>query len=216
MNIKESIKSYFSKIPAFLSGMLVGIVLTGSFFLFKINEYILQIKDTIYPKITVIQKDNTKSTTNEDKTKTTTPLKKQKRQIQKDTNIESINEVTTSTNILEEKIISEKIIKIISLSSQSLDTLIAPIADVPIANKDKSIKIIFKKTPFNNKGYFYENNAIVMYGLEDIPYINIYEYKGELYMKYDKVLFHLPYTDQFQSFIKVSNDSILAKINEEL
>jgi hypothetical protein len=214
MNIKESIKNYFSKIPAFLSGMLVGIVLTGSFFLFKINEYILQIKEAIYPKITVIQRDNATST-NEEKTKTSTPFKKQKQSIQKDTNIESINDVTTSNNILEEKVISEKIIKIISLSSHSSDTLIAQIADVPIANEDKSIKIIFKKTPFNNKGYFYENNAIVVYGLEDIPYINIYEYKGELYMKYDKVLFHLPYTDQFQSFIKVNDDSILAKVNDE-
>lgn len=217
MTFKNQLKNYLQKIPAFISGMLVGSILTGAFFLLKINEYILQIKDALYPKVTIVNKKNENDLKNNKpklyKKNTSTQMDK-KNTDTGDTNLELVSEQTeTGTAIVEEKIISQKEIKIIHLENTSSDTLLHPIANVPTYTHESTIKIVFKKTPFNNKGYYFENNQLILYGLEDIPYINLYEYKGELYLKYDKLVFQLPYSNDFQSLIKVEDDYLLAKMN---
>ncbi|MEW6774611.1 MAG: hypothetical protein AB1304_11540 [Bacteroidota bacterium] len=216
MNIKESIKNFLHKIPAFLSGFMLGVILTGAFFLFKINDYIIQLKQSLYPKITVIENKDGHST-NDKKTKTYNKPKKQNNNVpNEDTTI--LNNDDSSTNetaqIIEEKILSEKNIQIIHLNENSKDTLLSQLAEAPEYIKNNNIKIVFKKTPFNNKGYYFEDNHLVLYGLEDIPYINVYEYKNDLYIKYDKLIFQLPYTNRFQPLIKVQNEHLLAKMTE--
>lgn len=213
-DLKKSIKNYLQKIPAFISGMIVGILITGAFFLFKINEYLLQMKDTIYPKITVIEK-NTESSSLPVKVK----VKKYK-SLSSDTNFRQTKEDTNSTDVqkenvsvLEERVISEKDIKIIPVENNLSDTALAALAEIPHYMKEGTIHIVFKRTPFNNKGYHFENNQLVLYGLGDIPYINLYEYKGELYLKYEKAVFKLPYTEHFQALVKVEDEQLLAKMN---
>jgi len=215
MNIKEKIKNYLQKIPAFLSGMLVGIIITGSFFLLKINDYIIQLKETLYPKITVIEKEtNTKETSSNIKTKKNTNKNNSSNTSQniQDTS-QNLNQENENIPIIEEKVISKKEVKVIHLDNIETDSTLNEIAEIPQIIKDNAIQIIFKKTPFNNKGYYFEDNALVLYGLEDIPYINIYEYKNTLYIKYDKRVFQLPYTNTFQPLIKVEDEYLLAKMN---
>lgn len=232
-NFKEILKSYIQKIPAFFSGLILGALLTGAFFIFKINEYIIQFKETIYPKITITETQNSSKKQND---KNTANKKKYKKSIideispndeQKDTiltnythiepNVDTTQNIIQTSeaeqpSVLEEKIISEKEVKIIHLNNHT-DTSFTKIAEIPSYIQDNSIKIIFKKTPFNNKGYYYEDNHLVLVGLQDIPYINIYEYKGELYFKYDKRAFKLPYTNNFQNLIELRDEFILAKMN---
>jgi hypothetical protein len=215
MNIKESIKNYIQKIPAFLSGMLVGIIITGSFFLLKINDYLIQLKETLYPKITVIEKEtNTKESVKNNKTKkyTNENISSNTSQSIQDTS-QNLNQEKENIPVIEEKIISKKEVKIIHLNNNDTDTTLTKIAEIPQIIKDKTIQIIFKKTPFNNKGYYFEDNALVLYGLEDIPYINIYEYNNTLYIKYDKRVFQLSYTNSFQPLIKVEDEHLIAKMN---
>lgn len=218
MNIKEQIKNYLQKIPAFFSGFILGILITGAFFLFKINEYILQFKDNIYPKITIIERK--KEETDKEKFKSKTAYEKNIKTTQKnkesfnDTGFVQETEQTDNTPIIEEKIISEKDIKIIHIpSTNDNDSVFAEIADVPTIAKENTIKIIFKKTPFNNKGYLFEQNNLVLYGLQDIPYINLYEYKGNLYIKYDKIIFKIPYSSAFQPLVKLNDEYLIAKMN---
>ncbi|GIV27005.1 MAG: hypothetical protein KatS3mg027_0819 [Bacteroidia bacterium] len=215
MTIKESIKNLLNKIPAFFSGMLVGIVLTGVFFLFKINEYLLQIKDTLYPKMTVItQKAESNEKINKPNTKKIKRKENLKSNDKNDTTIDFIEyEKENSSAVIQEKITSEKEIKIIHLENESPDTLLNNLSDVPHYANDNAMRIVFKKTPFNNKGYYFENNYLVLVGLEDIPYINLYEYKGELYIKYDKLVFKLPYTNEFSNLIKINDEYLLARMN---
>lgn len=218
MNIKETIKNYLQKIPAFISGFILGVILTGAFFLFKINEYIIHIKEILHPPITIVEKQKKLEDTN-------VPHKKKNKKINNelkdtnnltaymkeiDTNIE-INQKETTT-IAEERTISEKKVRIINLNTPA-DTTFSNLADAPQYFKDGEIKIIFKKTPFNNKGYYFEDLQLILYGLEDIPYINIYQYKHELYMKYDKVVFKLPFSHKFQPLIKEEDEQLLAKMN---
>lgn len=212
MQIKESIKKYIQKIPAFFSGFMLGVIATGAFFIFKINEYLIQIKQTIYPKITVIEKTEESKNTN---IKSRKYFQKNNQKIS-DTSISAID-TTTKTNddnasVIEEKTISEKKLQIIHLDAVA-DTSLANLSEAPLYLKNNEMKILFKKNPFNNKGYYFENNHLVLYGLEDIPYINLYEYKNELYIKYDKVVFKLPFTTQFQTLIKVEDEVLLAKMN---
>ncbi|RME13544.1 MAG: hypothetical protein D6799_08040 [Bacteroidetes bacterium] len=213
MSIKESIKKFVQKIPAFFSGFMLGVIITGAFFIFKINEYIMQIKQNIYPKITVIEKTE----------KSEVPGSKPKKPPQKnntknyaDTSVSDIISGSENNNdnafVIEEKIVSEKTLQIIHLDAPT-DTALANLSEVPPYLQNNEIKIIFKKNPFNNKGYYYENNHLVLYGLEDIPYINVYEYKNDLYVKYDKMVFKLPFTTRFQTFIKVEDEMLLAKMN---
>ncbi|HPQ09385.1 MAG TPA: hypothetical protein PK995_09185 [Bacteroidia bacterium] len=215
MNIKESIKNYIQKIPAFLSGMLVGIIITGSFFLLKINDYQIQLKETLYPKITVIEKEtNAKESVKNNKTKKYTNKNNSSNTSQsiQDTS-QNLNQEKEIIPVIEEKIISKKEVKIIHLNNNDTDTTLTKIAEIPQIIKDNTIQIIFKKTPFNNKGYYFEDNALVLYGLEDIPYINIYEYNNTLYIKYDKRVFQLSYTNSFQPLIKVEDEHLIAKMN---
>lgn len=213
MHIKDSIKKFIQKIPTFFSGFMLGVIITGAFFIFKINEYIMQIKQTIYPKITVIEKTE-KSENTGAKPKKSPPKNNTKNYA--DTSVSTIISVSENDNdnasVIEEKIISEKILQIIHLDAPT-DTALANLSEVPSYLKNNEIKIIFKKTPFNNKGYYFENNHLVLYGLEDIPYINVYEYKNDLYVKYDKAVFKLPYTSQFQTFVRINDEMLLAKMN---
>ncbi|MCX8167297.1 MAG: hypothetical protein N3E37_05615, partial [Candidatus Micrarchaeota archaeon] len=192
MDIKQSIKNFLHKIPAFFSGLMLGIILTGSFFLFKINEYLLQIKKTLYPKITVVEEKQKNSQTDTKTKKHSKNYEQKNNTIQMPTADSSVAESNNPT-ILEEKNISEKKIQIIRLNTPS-DTTLAKTSEIPTSFRESEIKIIFRKTPFNNKGYYFDDNYLVLYGLEDIPYINVYEYNNELYIKYDKVVFQLPFT----------------------
>lgn len=212
MNFKESFKNFLNKIPAFFSGFLLGVVLTGAFFLFKINEYIIQLKNTWYPKITVIEKKEEPNSKQHQPKKYKNNQKATNHQTTEYTSDSTITEIQEHTSVIEEKIISEKKVRIIHLDT-SADSTLTELADVPSFIKDNEIKIVFKKTPFNNKGYYFEDNHLVLFGLEDIPYINVYEYKGELFIKYDKLVFKLPNTNHFQNLIKVEDEYLLAKMN---
>ncbi|GAB4199960.1 MAG: hypothetical protein Fur0023_02810 [Bacteroidia bacterium] len=213
MHIKDSIKKFIQKIPTFFSGFMLGVIITGAFFIFKINEYIMQIKQNIYPKITVIEKTEKSESTGAKPKKSP-----QKNNVKNYTDTSESAVISASennndnTSVIEEKIVSEKTVQIIHLDA-SADTALANLSEVPPYLKNNEIKIIFKKTPFNNKGYYFENNYLVLYGLEDIPYINVYEYKNDLYVKYDKAVFKLSYTPQFQTLVRVNDEMLLAKMN---
>ncbi len=221
MNIKETLKNYLQKVPAFLSGLMFGTVLTGAFFILKINDYLIEFKEAIQSNMIFSENKNTNQPKNNKdkvkikkyKSKTTEPkaIADENKNI-KDNNEIFLQENDEASSIIEEKVISEKELKIIHLNHSS-DTTFTGIAEVPTHLPENSIKIVFKKTPFNNKGYYYENNYIVLVGLQDIPYINLYEYKGELYIKYDKIIFKLPYTNSFQTLVKVNDEHIIAKMN---
>jgi hypothetical protein len=169
----------------------------------------------LYPKITVIEKEtNTKESVKNSNTKKYTNKNNSSNTSQniQDTTQNLIQEKETIP-VIEEKIISKKEVKIIHLNNNDTDTTLTKIAEIPQIIKDNTIQIIFKKTPFNNKGYYFEDNALLLYGLEDIPYINIYEYNNTLYIKYDKRVFQLSYTNSFQPLIKVEDEHLIAKMN---
>ncbi len=211
MNLKETLKNYLHKIPAFLSGILLGALLTGAFFIFKLNDYFLTIKNSFSDKVTVIEQKNNDAT-DEQKQKSQKKSTIKKYPHEKDTVLSENTDNADNTHVVEEKTLSTKTLKIISIEEPG-DTLVKNTAEAPDTNPENLLIIEFKQTPFNNKGYYFDNNSLVLYGLQDIPYINIYRLHNDLYLKYDKVVYKLPYVSEFQPLIRVEDVHLLAKLN---
>ncbi len=74
------------------------------------------------------------------------------------------------------------------------------------------IKTEFWKSPLNYKGYKFDENKLVIFGLYEVGNVAILGYNNELFIKYNKEYYLIEYTDDFRSFIPMRNESLLKEL----
>ena len=159
MNLKR-------KIPTFVFGVSIGLVIGIAFFLFKINEIFKDLKDAAKEQITVIQQPVEVSKEEEEKKKNKERfkihLKKTGSVNYKE--VDSLIKSDQELNVATDELLSVKSVKVIYLSEgHSRDTSAARLAGVE--NKNTNVYFIeFWKTPLNSKGYRFTRNKIMLYG----------------------------------------------------
>jgi hypothetical protein len=204
------------KIPTFIFGVSIGLVLGIGFFIFKINDIFNRLKDSAKEHITVIEQP-VKNVKEEDK-------EKQKNRERFKINLGSTTKVNyhevdslikedTELNVATDELLSVKNIKVIRISERSAsDSTAAKVAGIDNPNSDL-YSVEFWRTPLNSRGYRFTKNKIMLYGFVDFTNVQLYQLDDEFYIKCSDQVYKLMFGGDFRQLERVVDAELLAKIN---
>lgn len=204
------------KIPSFVFGVSIGLLIGIAFFLFKIDSIFNKLKSSITSdKITVVEQ---KVQTDEEKEKAKNKERfKIKTNNQSRVNYKEVDSIINSDaniNIAVDQLLSTKQIKAIVLNGSSEpDTLAQSLAGVNTASFSDSYTIEFWRTPLNSKGYRFIKNKIMLYGFTDHNNVLLYILNGHYFIKSFEVVYEIESNSEFQPFLRVNNSEVLSKLD---
>lgn len=205
------------KIPSFIFGLSIGLVIGLGFFAFKFNELFNKLKDSAKGQVTVIQQpvktgesDNKVRKNNKDKYK----IKIRKSENNLYRVADSLVSSDPDLKIAREELQGEISVKIIKLgqSSSPADTLAAQLAGVE-HNRPEQIDIEFWRTPLNSKGYRFTRNKLMLYGLVDFNNVQVFQLDNGFYVKASGILYKVVYSSDFRPLERVLDPDLLSQIN---
>src|SRR4051812_23528382 len=151
------------KIPTFVFGLSIGLLVGVGFFVFKINDLFNKIKDSARSQITVVEQPIKNADKEEDEKR-----KKDKERFKINlgktakvnySEVDSLIRDRSEINIATDELLSVKNVKLIRINPPMSirDSTAAEIAGVKENNSDLYF-IEFWKTPLNSKGYRFSKN----------------------------------------------------------
>jgi hypothetical protein len=204
------------KIPTFIFGVSIGLLIGVAFFVFKINDVFNRLKDSAKEQITVIEQPIKNVNPNELTNKNNNSrykinLGQSKKINYKD--VDSIIKSDSDINVAIDELLSVKNIKVIHIGKKDQsDTLAQKLAKVE-ENINDLYFIEFWKTPLNSKGYRFTKNKILLYGFMDFNNVLLYELDNSFYIKSADQVYGIFYDSNFKPLELVLDTDLLAKIN---
>lgn len=205
------------KIPTFVFGLSIGLIIGVGFFVFKITDIFNTLKNSAKEQITVIEQP-VKNNSEEEKEK---QKNKQRFKINIGNSgkvnykeVDSLIKQDSELNVATDELLSVKNVKVIKIgdTNSGSDTLAADLAGVK-ENSSNLFFVEFWKTPLNSKGYRFTKNKIMMYGFIDFNNVVLYELDNSYYIKCSDQVFKLFYGGDFRPLERVVDTDLLAKIN---
>ena len=206
------------KLPSFIFGVSIGLIIGIAFFVFKINDVFDKLKSAAAEKITVIEqpvsKKSDKSDNKDKKAKDRFKIHSLKSQKAQYSEPDSLFEADANLMIATDEILKVITVKLIRIGNNSTarDTLASKLAQVESSTSDMYF-IEFWKTPLNSKGYRFSKNKIMLYGFVDYNNVLLYELDNSYYLKSSDQVFKLFYGSDFKKLEPVIDIELLAKIN---
>jgi hypothetical protein len=205
------------KIPTFVFGLSIGLIIGLGFFIFKINDVFNRIKDSAKSQITVVEqtvKTDAKDTEDGVKNKERFKINLNKSSKVNYAEVDSLINETSEINIATDELLAVKNLKVIRInpSGNANDSLLAEIAGIKENTTDLYF-IEFWKTPLNSKGYRFSKNKVLLYGFIDFNNVSLYELDNSFYIKCSDQVYKLFYGADFKSLERVVDTGLLAKIN---
>lgn len=211
----QNLKNLKRKIPTFVFGLSIGLLVGIGFFVLKINDLFNKLKESASEKITVIEK--TVNTTDEDeKTKNNNRFKinfKKSTKINY-SEVDSLIKEDSGINIASDELLTVKNIKIIQIGEFIPSKDSSDIQKTRIDDTNSDLYFVeFWKTPLNSKGYRFTKNKIMLYGFDDFSNLTLYEIDHSFYIKSSDQVYKLLYSSEFKQLDRVLDSELLAKIN---
>ena len=211
----QNLKKLKRKIPTFVFGLSIGLLVGIGFFVLKINDLFNKLKESASEKITVIEK--TVDTTDEDeKTKNKNRFKinfKKSTKINY-SEVDSLIKEDSGINIASDELLTVKNIKIIQIGEFIPSKDSSDIQKTRLDNTNSELYFVeFWKTPLNSKGYRFTKNKIMLYGFDDFSNLTLYEIDHSFYFKSSDQVYKLLYSSEFKQLDRVLDSELLAKIN---
>lgn len=207
MNIKR-------KIPSFVFGLSIGLLIGVAYFVFEFNSIFASIKTSIKEQAVVTEK-KVEEKSNENYTSKDSRFKINLGKTNKVNykEVDSLIKTTNDIKVASEEFLSVKNIKLISFNNNNYnDSTLANLAEVK-NDKNDLYFVEFWKTPLNSKGYRFTKNKIMLYGFVDHVNVELYELESNYYIKCSDQVFKLFYSSDFKPLEKVVDAELLAKIN---
>ncbi len=205
------------KIPTFIFGVSIGLIIGAAFFVFKINDVFNKLKDTTREQITVIEQPiknvtltEQENTRNRERFKINLGKTKKVDYHEADSLIQEDSDITIATD----QLLTVKNVKSILIGddNKEKDSLAARLAHVTETNSNLYF-IEFWRTPLNSKGYRFTKNKIILYGFVDFNNVLLYEVDNSFYIKCSDKVYKLFYGGDFKQLERVVDTDLLAKIN---
>jgi hypothetical protein len=205
MNLKR-------KIPSFIFGLSIGLLLGVAFFVFKLTDIFDSIKSLAKEQVIITEKKVDDVSQNN----YTSKENRFKINLGKNNKV-NYHEVDSLINddlkIASDELISVKNVKLISFEDIiQTDTVPAKLAGVVSSNSNLYF-VEFWKTPLNSKGYRFTKNKVMLYGFVDYINIDLYQLENSYYIKCSDQVYKLEYSSDFKPLERVVDAELLAKIN---
>ncbi len=202
------------KIPSFVFGLSIGLLIGVAYFVFEFNSIFASIKTSIKEQAVVTEK-KVEEKSNENYTSKDSRFKINLGKTNKVNykEVDSLIKTTNDIKVASEEFLSVKNIKLISFNNNNYnDSTLANLAEVK-NDKNDLYFVEFWKTPLNSKGYRFTKNKIMLYGFVDHVNVELYELDSNYYIKCSDQVFKLFYSSDFKPLEKVVDAELLAKIN---
>lgn len=202
------------KIPAFVFGVSIGLIIGIAFFIFKMDDYFNKIKAAATNQIKIIEQPVKPEA--EKKKEDEKERYKINTKISPYTNYKEVDSLITADseiNLAKEEMISVKSVKLINLDVVQKDTAAANLAGVNPVPENDIFFVEFWKTPLNSKGYRMSKNRIMLYGFSDFSSFNLYKVDENYYLKSEEQVYKVIINADFMPMERVNNADLLTKIN---
>ncbi len=206
------------KIPSFVFGVSVGLLIGVGVFVFKVNDIFDKLKSSARDQITVIEQpvknipEQDEEHTKKNKERFKINLSKSPKVNYKE--VDSLIALDSRINIATDELLSVKNVKAIKIGDNNSegDSLAAKLAHVEETSSDLYF-IEFWKTPLNSKGYRFSKNKIMLYGFIDFNNVQLYQLDNSFYIKSSDQVYKLFNGGDFKQLERVVDTDLLAKIN---
>lgn len=228
------------KTQVFVVGLLIGLLVAGVFFVFKLDDYFKELNFyKHFAETFSIEKKNESEAEKNDKK---ADVKKQEKPPKKESTdkIENTEKVAavrmdstaaalvdslsmnTGTLVEDEIIVKKdeliisKTIEIISINTNvknsGKDSILHHVSGI---NEDKEkpfLNIEFWKSPLNYKGYKLSKYKLVVYGVNPSDAFKIFKLDESIYLKNTTGTYRFDITSDFRAYDRVTDESILSKL----
>jgi hypothetical protein len=206
-----------AKIPTFIFGVSIGLLVGVAFFVFNLTEMFNRLKASATSQVTVIQqpvKQVTVSAQPVEKNRERFKINLGKTAKVNYREVDSLIGDDSKITIATEELLSVKNVKLIHLDDKNSagDSLSAKLANVSEPVSD-TYQIEFWKTPLNSKGYRFSKNKIVLYGVQDFSSVLLYELDKNYYIKFAGQVYQVTYSSEFKPLTRVVDPELLTRIS---
>lgn len=229
--------NFNGKTQVFILGLLVGLIAAGSFFVFKLDDYVAKFSmfqrhsDAAELEAAKLESTQAGSTLKEEK-EAIVPKKKTNKpgnSIGKKTDLadsavfsrvaDSVHFVPADDGIVVRKdvLLGTATLEVNNLTAipvrSAKDSLAAKVAGVKEENQfSQFMNIEFWNSPLNYKGYKMGKYKIVLYGFTSGDNPVLYRLADKFFLKTKSAVFQLENTADFKPFDQVTDQEILAKL----
>jgi len=231
--------SYFKrKAPPFTLGLLLGIVIAGTFFMFRLDNYIKElsfyknVSETFSSEEPPIEKP-TESVKKSDLTKIKNKKQSESAVIKNtdkkktETSTDSIHSTDSIVKtasyaddivIRKDELLNVRTIELKNLNTPMVknhtDSLLEKISDIKDdkRNVNKYVQVEFWRSPLNYKGYKLSKYSVILYGLPDTEGLKLYTLDDVFYIRNASTVYKLEYNSDFKPYERVVDEGILSNL----
>lgn len=228
MNLRSRYRLYHfgNRLQVFFLGLLLGVVLSGGFFLLKLDDYV---KDFAMNNSLINQTKDENETVVEDNTDDTKPVKP-KKTTPKETTTANIEDTTsvemnpdTATGLADggnegdivvrkNELLGEKVVQLVNLDgTKAIDSIRSKEAGIK-EDPGKSLTVEFWQSPLNSKGYTMSRSRLILFGFAAEEQVALYKLDNMMFMKIAGGVFRLENTADFRQMERVTDEVLLAKL----
>jgi hypothetical protein len=215
-----------NRLQVFFLGLLLGIVLSGGFFLLKLDDYVKDL--ALVKSFTEPEKDEDEKLTGN---QSETPEQPEKKNTVKVTDVQEV--VTDSTDnasvadststpvdvredneivVRKNELLGEKVVQLVNLDiAKAVDSIRSKEAGIR-EEPGKSLTIEFWQSPLNSKGYTMSRSRVILFGFAPDDQVSLYRVENSVLMKTSGGVFRLENTADFRQMERVTDEALLAKL----
>ena len=233
--------SFKEKSQGFVIGILVGLVVAGGFFVFKLDDYFKELN--FYKSVSsTFSSDKTEATTAAVKVASSTQVKEKKKK-EKSTKVESEesdiegqvtgnvdsvkiakdslileNPVMDDVVVRKDELLSTKTLEILNMDPvakmTSKDSLLQKVSGIKDdrGSSKQFVNIEFWASPLNYKGYKMSKYKLVLYGIASAEGLKLYKLDDVTYLKSASFIYRLDAFGDFKPYERITDESIISKL----
>lgn len=227
LRTRYRLHQFGNRLQVFFLGLLLGIVLSGGFFLLKLDDYV---KDFAMNNPLVSQDKDDEPVT-EDQSQDDEQVKPKKNVNVTDDGDEtdvadssavSVSDDTTGTTSVSDpngeivvrtnELLGEKVVALVNLDGlKAIDSIRSKEAGIK-EEPGKSVTIEFWQSPLNYKGYTLSRSRLVLFGFNTEESVSLYRLDQTMFLKIAGGVFRLENTADFRQLERVTDESLLARL----
>ncbi len=225
------------KTQVFIIGLLIGLLVAGGFFLFKLDDYFKELNFYKHfaenfsseKKAEKMEAQNDKKENKKEQNpKTTKQIEKETvktKPLHSDTTKSILIDSVVTNNIDPEEIIVKKdeminsktqeIINLnpIAKTNISKDSLLHKVSGINEGKEAKPfLNIEFWQSPLNYKGYKMSKYKLIIYGINPTDPFKLFKIDESVYLKSNSSIYKLDYTFEFKPYEKITDEGIISKL----
>lgn len=228
MNLRARYRWYQfgNRLQVFFLGLLLGVVLSGGFFLLKLDDYV---KDFAMNNSLLNQSKDDEpvenATTDEPKKtkpKKTKPKDEAATYAVTDSTDQVISDDTSTVHVVDDggddivvkknELLGEKQVTLINLDgTKAIDSIRSKEAGIK-EDAGKFLMVEFWQSPLNSKGYTMSRNRLILFGFSVDEQVSLYKLDNTMFMRTSGGAFRLESTADFRQLERVTDEALLAKL----